>query len=125
VKTVTWEVTVTVVMVAVMRKILFGAVFVLAAFLAVTFAVKNPQTITIAWYGGAGFTQPLAVVLGLTLLLGVLLGYVAALLGRVKMQRKFRRPRKPPEDAPARPPDAPAKMPPAVERRPREALSHD
>lgn len=111
--------------VTVMRKILFGAVFLLAAFLAVTFAVKNPQTITIAWYGGVGFTQPLAVVLGLTLLLGVLLGYAAALLRRVKMQRKFRRPGKQAEDAAGQPPDAPAKMPPPAGRRSGEALSHD
>jgi len=104
--------------VAVMRKILLGAVFMLAAFLAVTFAVKNPQTITIVWYGGVGFTQPLAVVLGLTLLLGVLLGYAAALLRRVKMQRKSRRPGKQPEDAPAQ-------MQPSAERRSRQALSHD
>jgi len=102
----------------VMRKIVLGAVFMLAVFLAVTFAVKNPQTITIAWYGGVGFTQPLAVVLGLTLLLGVLLGYAAALLRKVKMQRKFRRPDKQPEDAPAQ-------MQPSAESRSRQALSHD
>lgn len=107
--------------VAAMRKILFGAVFALAAFLAVTFAVKNPQTITITWYGGVGFTQPLAVVLGLTLLLGVLLGYAAALLRRVKIRRR----RKPAEDAPGQAQDAPPQMPSTAESRPRRALSHD
>ncbi|MFT5114555.1 MAG: putative integral membrane protein [Parasphingorhabdus sp.] len=74
-----------------MKKLLYAILFLVVMVVGLTFAVRNPQSVTISYYFGIEFTLPLIVFLLVILTSGILTGYFLAHLGRFRGMRKKRR----------------------------------
>ena len=72
-----------------MRRIVYSIFFVLVLILGLTFALKNPGEVTLAYYFGWQWSGPLAVVLMLALLVGVCLGWLVSLGWVLRARREL------------------------------------
>ena len=92
-----------------MRYLLWALKFALFA-IAVTFAIKNTDAVTVRYFLGYEWHAPLILVLFVSLCLGAVLGFLGA-FGQILRQRReiglFKRGQQVPAPAPAREPPPP------------------
>lgn len=71
-----------------MKKLLYVVLIVVVALFGLTFSYKNHQPVEVNYYFGLHFQGQLPLLLFITFALGLLVGYVTALLGRFNARRK-------------------------------------
>ncbi len=72
-----------------MKKLLYVIVTLIFLLLGIGFYMKNPQMATINFYFDFQKQLPLAVLLLITLMIGILVGYFASLLKSLKLRRRL------------------------------------
>jgi uncharacterized integral membrane protein len=74
-----------------MKKLIYTAVIVVFFLLALSFHLNNPQTVTLRYYRGIEQEMPLSVLLWITLIVGVIIGWFAGLIRSLKLRRRLAR----------------------------------
>ena len=74
-----------------MKKLLYVAVIVVFFLLALSFYLNNPQPVTLSYYMGFEKEMPLSLLLWITLLIGVIIGWFAGLAHNLKLRRRLAR----------------------------------
>lgn len=69
-----------------MKKLIYTVLFLVVFVLGVTFAARNPERVVIDYYFGIHLELPLTVLLLGSLVVGVLIGYLASLAGGYRRQ---------------------------------------
>lgn len=72
-----------------MRRIVYSIFFFLVLVLGLTFVLKNPGEVTLAYYFGWQWRAPLAVVLLAALVTGVILGWLVSLVWVWRARREL------------------------------------
>jgi putative membrane protein len=72
-----------------MKRTVYVIVGTLVVLFGVTFAFRNPQDVEIDYYFGLAWTGPLAILLLVTVSLGVVLGFIASLRTVWRLQRQL------------------------------------
>lgn len=87
-----------------MKKLSYVVLIVVVALFGLTFSYKNHQPVEINYYFGLHFQGQLPVLLFITFALGLLAGYLVALVRGFSARRRFYKTKKPPAFAPVSPP---------------------
>ncbi len=77
-----------------MKKLLYVTLIVVVALFGLTFTYKNPQPVELNYYFGLHFQGRLPLLLLITLALGLVAGYLLALLHSLGARRRFSKTRK-------------------------------
>jgi lipopolysaccharide assembly protein A len=77
-----------------MKRVFYTVVVVVTLLFGITFAVKNPQDIDLAYYFGLEWRGPILIALLSSWFLGVIVGYLAGLRMVIRMQRQLVQARK-------------------------------
>lgn len=72
-----------------MKRLLYAIAFLVVLVLGLTFALRNPDTVSIEYYLGFRWEGPLAVLLLVTLVVGAVLGWFASLATVVRNRRRL------------------------------------
>ncbi len=72
-----------------MKKLIYTIVIVIFFLLALSFHLKNPQSVTLHYFRGMEAEIPLSVLLWVTLFAGVLIGWLAGLIRSLKLRRRL------------------------------------
>lgn len=72
-----------------MKRVLYGLIAVVVVFVGLGFAYKNAADVTLRYYGGLAWQAPLALVLVAALVVGIALGFLAALNRLVRLRRQL------------------------------------
>lgn len=84
-----------------MKRLFYVVAFLVVFVLGLTFAARNPQSVTIDYYFGINVDLPLTIVLLISFVTGVVIGFLAALGSRYKRhRRRLRRSRAPTQSGP-------------------------
>jgi uncharacterized integral membrane protein len=71
-----------------MKKLLYAAIFLVVLVAGLTFALKNPEYVSIQYYFGVDFRVPLSLLIVGCLVAGVIIGYLAGRLGGYRRRRR-------------------------------------
>lgn len=72
-----------------MKRVLYGSIAILVVFIALGFAYKNATDVTVRYYGGLAWQAPLALVLVVVLVMGIIVGFMASLNRLVRLRRQL------------------------------------
>ncbi|MHB1513448.1 MAG: LapA family protein [Acidiferrobacter sp.] len=72
-----------------MKRVLYGSIAILVVFIALGFAYKNAADVTVRYYGGLAWQAPLALVLVVVLVMGIIVGFMASLNRLVRLRRQL------------------------------------
>ena len=71
-----------------MKKLFYAVIFLGVFVLGLTFAARNPHSVSIDYYFGLSLELPITLVLLVTLAIGVVVGYVFSLAGGIRRYRR-------------------------------------
>lgn len=74
-----------------MKAIIYIVILIIVVIFGVTFALKNPQSVDITYYGGFAVNTYLTLVLAISLIVGIVLGWLFTQMSVVKAKREIRR----------------------------------
>ncbi len=72
-----------------MKKFLYLILVLVLSLFGVTFTIQNPQDILVQYYMGIAWTGPLAIIVLVSLISGVIVGLLIGLAKNVGLRRKY------------------------------------